>query len=179
MTKRSRVPLENTRIQLILECQTTPRNILVFQMGNWMLKANMAKIQSERKTSTSLSYFDVKKKKKKNYTRHCTQPLFCWTAHTKHSIHVLVFVLLQRGSGNGWITKAEKWLSTKKKSVMKITTQTKKLSVGSRQGSKERTTRQQLPEKCSPDNQLINIVCAWWNEKVENIKGKKEEKTFW
>lgn len=65
MTKRSRVPLENTRIQLILECQTTPRNILVFQMGNWMLKANMAKIQSERKTSTSLSYFDVKKKKKK------------------------------------------------------------------------------------------------------------------
>lgn len=42
-------------------CQTTLRNIFIFQIGNQMLKANKEKIQSGLKTSPFSSHFDVKK----------------------------------------------------------------------------------------------------------------------
>lgn len=115
----------------------------------------------------------------KNYIWPCAQPLFCRTACTKTSVHVLLFVLLQRGSGNGWIIKAEKLFSTKKKSMMKTTTDRQRScqSVAAK-GSKERTKRQQLWKKYSPETQLMNTVSACWNKKDKNIKGKRRKRQF-
>lgn len=175
MTKRSRVPLEKIRIQLIQECQTTPRNILVFQMGNWMLKASTAKIQSGLKTSTSLSYFDVKKKITLGIVRNpCSAGL-----HVQNKAFMCLSLFFSREGQvtdgkpkqkNDFLPKSRWWKLQHR--------QTKKLSVGSSQGSRERTTRQQLSEKCNPDNQLINILCAWWNKKSRKHKRKKGRKNI-
>ena len=115
----------------------------------------------------------------KNYIWPCAQPLFCRTACTKPSVHVLLSVLLQRGSGNGWIINAEKGFFYQKGVYMKTIAdrQSSCQSVAAK-GSKEKTKRQQLWKKYSSETQLRNIVSACWNKKEKNIKGKRERRQF-
>lgn len=154
--------------------QTALRNILVFQMGNWMLKANKRKIQFGFKASPSSCLFDVKKL---HSALHATSVLQDCMYKSKRSHASLCSS--PEGQVMDGSSKQKNDFSTKKKSVMKTTTDRQRScqSVPAK-GSKERTKRQQLWKKYSLETQLINIVSACRNKKEKNIKGKRGKKQF-